>query len=96
MSSELKLATTVSNQVEPHQLTVLGALVVHPPRTESISALFKTNFSTDYPFDPLELLVFSFIGATCGLAGAAYIKFHRMIVQFFRRHKRISAFFQKK
>lgn len=63
---------------------------------ESISALFKTNFNTDYPFDPVELLVFSFIGATCGLAGAAYIKFHREIVQFFRRHERISGFLQQK
>lgn len=62
---------------------------------ESISALFKTNFRTDYPFDPLELLMFSFIGATCGLGGAAYIKFHREIVQFFRRHKHISGFLQK-
>lgn len=40
--------------------------------------------------------MFSFIGASCGLAGAAYIKFHREIVQFFRRHKRISGFLQKK
>lgn len=62
---------------------------------ESISALFKTNFRTDYPFDPIELLMFSFIGATCGLAGAAYIKFHRQIVQFFRKHKRISGFLQQ-
>lgn len=62
---------------------------------ESITALFKTNFRTEYPFDPIELLIFSFIGATCGLAGAAYIKFHREIVQFFRRHKRLSEYFQK-
>lgn len=64
--------------------------------SESISALFKTNFRTDYPFDPIELLMFSFIGATCGLAGAVYIKFHREIVQFFRRHERLSGFLQKK
>lgn len=39
--------------------------------------------------------MFSFIGATCGLAGAGYIKFHRQIVQFFRKHKRISGFLQQ-
>lgn len=75
--------------------TIWRLLGFYIQNDESISAIFKTNFNTDYPFDPVELLLFSFIGATCGLAGAAYIKFHREIVQFFRRHKRISGFFQQ-
>ena len=63
---------------------------------ESISALFRTNFRTEYPFDPIELIVFSFIGASCGFLGAGYIKFHREIVHFFRRHEGLNKFFQKK
>lgn len=78
------------------ELDCWAQLTFYLSDTESLSALFKTSFRTDYPFDPVELLVFSFIGASCGLAGAGYIKFHREIVQFFRRHERLSDFFQKK
>lgn len=63
---------------------------------ESISALFRTYFRTEYPFDPIELIVFSFIGASCGLFAAGYIKFHREIVHFFRRHEELNKFFQRK
>lgn len=62
---------------------------------ESVSALFKTNFNTQYPFEPIELLAFCFVGATCGLGGAAYVRLHRDLVLFFRRHKTLSDFFQQ-
>ena len=29
---------------------------------ETLTALFKTNLKTDFPFDPIELLAFSFVG----------------------------------
>lgn len=54
--------------------------------TESITALFSTNFSSDLPFDPQELIIFCFIGVVCGFAGAGYVAFHRKIVQFNRRY----------
>lgn len=62
----------------------------------TITALFKTSFRSDFPFDVQELFVFALIGAMCGFAGAGYVSFHRKIVQFNRKHKRLSAFLQKK
>ncbi|XP_060599935.1 chloride channel protein 2-like isoform X1 [Ruditapes philippinarum] len=62
---------------------------------ETLTALFKTNLKTDFPFDPLELLAFSFIGVACGLIGALFILTHRRIILFTRKHKKMSAFLQK-
>ncbi|RWS27823.1 chloride channel protein 2-like protein [Leptotrombidium deliense] len=61
---------------------------------DGISALFRTSFSSDFPFDPQELFIFAFIGAICGFAGAGYVAFHRQVVRFFRRHKRLNALLQ--
>ena len=33
--------------------------------TETITALFKTDFKVDFPFDPQELFVFALIGWVC-------------------------------
>ena len=63
---------------------------------EAITALFKTNFRADFPFDPQELFVFALIGVACGFGGAGYVTFHRKIVNFFRTHKKLSGFLQKK
>ncbi|RWS07156.1 chloride channel protein 2-like protein [Dinothrombium tinctorium] len=49
---------------------------------DGITALFRTSFSSDFPFDPQELFVFAFIGAVCGFAGAGYVSFHRKIPQY--------------
>ncbi|GIX79872.1 chloride channel protein 2 [Caerostris extrusa] len=62
---------------------------------ETITALFKTNFSVDFPFDPQELLAFALIGAFCGFAGALFVWLHRQIVYFNRRHKRMNSFLQR-
>ncbi|XP_052820809.1 chloride channel protein 2-like isoform X3 [Mya arenaria] len=62
---------------------------------ETLTALFKTNLKTDFPFDPVELLAFSFIGVACGLLGALFILCHRRIILFTRKHKKMSAFLQK-
>ncbi|KAF8783520.1 Chloride channel protein 2 like protein [Argiope bruennichi] len=35
---------------------------------ETLTAIFRTNFHIDFPFDPQELIVFAGIGAVCGLA----------------------------
>ncbi|CAG2159629.1 unnamed protein product [Oppiella nova] len=75
--------------------TVWRLLEVWFKNEEAITALFKTNFSADFPFDPQELFVFSLIGVVCGFGGAGYVTFHRKIVNFFRTHKKLSAFLQK-
>ncbi|KAK3583412.1 hypothetical protein CHS0354_040381 [Potamilus streckersoni] len=62
---------------------------------ETLTALFKTNLRQEFPFDPLEMLAFCFIGVACGLAGALFILLHRKIVLFLRKHKKLSVFLQK-
>ncbi|KFM68328.1 Chloride channel protein 2, partial [Stegodyphus mimosarum] len=62
---------------------------------ETITALFRTKFSLDFPFDPQELLAFALIGAVCGFAGALFVWLHRQIVHFNRRHKTLNAFLQR-
>lgn len=62
---------------------------------ETITALFKTKFRVDFPFDPQELVAFAVVGIFCGFAGALFVWFHRQIVHFNRRHKRMNAFLQK-
>lgn len=67
------------------------------PLTEmTITALFKTSFRSDFPFDVVELFVFSLVGVMCGFAGAGYVAFHRQIVQFNRNQKWLNKFLQKK
>ncbi|XP_074593030.1 chloride channel protein 2 isoform X2 [Brevipalpus obovatus] len=63
-------------------------------RGASISALFRTSFKSEFPFDPQELLVFAIIGVLCGFGGAGYVAFHRKIVQFNRNHKKWNQFLQ--
>lgn len=62
----------------------------------AITALFKTNFRNDFPFDPQELFVFALMGVVCGFGGAGYVKLHRAIVHFFRNQKKLNAILQKK
>ncbi|XP_052225783.1 chloride channel protein 2-like isoform X2 [Dreissena polymorpha] len=63
--------------------------------TETLTAMFRTSLKTDFPFDPVELLAFSFVGIACGFIGALFILCHRRIVLFTRKHKQMSAFLQK-
>ncbi|XP_023217752.1 chloride channel protein 2-like [Centruroides sculpturatus] len=62
---------------------------------ETIIALYKTNFQTDFPFDPQELIAFALVGISCGLAGAAFVWLHRKIVLFVRSRKKLNRFLQK-
>uniref|UniRef100_A0A8C4QMA1 Chloride channel, voltage-sensitive 1b n=1 Tax=Eptatretus burgeri TaxID=7764 RepID=A0A8C4QMA1_EPTBU len=63
---------------------------------ETITALFKTNFRIDFPFDLQELPAFVVIGLVCGFAGALFVYFNRMIVLLFRKNKTLNNFFMKK
>uniref|UniRef100_H3CZZ8 Chloride channel K n=1 Tax=Tetraodon nigroviridis TaxID=99883 RepID=H3CZZ8_TETNG len=49
---------------------------------ETFRALFKTNFSTDFPFCPLEILLFAFLGKMClCLLSCCYLFCHRWILR---------------
>ncbi|XP_022110153.1 chloride channel protein 2-like isoform X1 [Acanthaster planci] len=74
---------------------VFRLLAVWNKDEETITALFKTTFRVDFPFDPQELIAFAFIGIVCGFGGALFVFVHRRIVDFNRTHKKVSAFLMK-
>uniref|UniRef100_A0A8C9TI13 Chloride channel protein 2 n=1 Tax=Scleropages formosus TaxID=113540 RepID=A0A8C9TI13_SCLFO len=63
---------------------------------ETITALFKTRFRLDFPFDLQELPAFAVIGIASGFGGALFVYFNRLIVQFIRKQKTINRFLMKK
>ncbi|KAG9348174.1 hypothetical protein JZ751_001909 [Albula glossodonta] len=66
------------------------------PIGETITALFKTRFRLDFPFDLQELPAFAVIGIASGFGGALFVYFNRLIVQFIRKQKAINKFLMKK
>ncbi|XP_008194671.1 chloride channel protein 2 isoform X2 [Tribolium castaneum] len=75
--------------------TIFRLLAVWFDRADTVTAVFKTSFQMDFPFDPQELFVFALIGAFCGLGGAFYVWMHRQYVMFMRNSKTINSFLQK-
>ncbi|XP_030756628.1 chloride channel protein 2 isoform X2 [Sitophilus oryzae] len=75
--------------------TTFRLLAVWFQSADTVTAVFKTSFYMDFPFDPQELFVFALIGAFCGLTGAFYVWAHRQYVMFMRNSKTINAFLQK-
>ncbi|CAH1239888.1 CLCN2 [Branchiostoma lanceolatum] len=74
---------------------IFRLLAVWNREEETITALFKTQFRVDYPFDVQELLAFAVIGIVCGFGGALFVYFHRQVVYFNRKHRRLTYFLQK-
>ncbi|XP_074626066.1 chloride channel protein 2-like isoform X1 [Acropora palmata] len=71
---------------------VCGALVfrllaVLNKEEETVTALFKTNFRLDFPFDVEEFIAFALIGLFCGFGGALFVFTHRKIVEIQRTHQ---------
>ncbi|XP_043199053.1 chloride channel protein 2-like [Amphibalanus amphitrite] len=62
---------------------------------ETITALFKTDFKVDFPFDPQELFVFALIGAVAGFAGAFFVWLHRRYVVFMRSNSCMKSFLSR-
>ncbi|XP_043213453.1 chloride channel protein 2-like [Amphibalanus amphitrite] len=62
---------------------------------ETITALFKTDFKVDFPFDPQELFVFALIGVATGLMGALYVWVHRKYVMFMRQNMCMKSFLRQ-
>ncbi|XP_019766812.2 chloride channel protein 2 isoform X1 [Dendroctonus ponderosae] len=75
--------------------TMFRLMAVWFQSADTVTAVFKTNFYMDFPFDPQELFVFALIGAISGLGGAFYVWVHRQYVLFMRKSKTINSFLQK-
>ena len=79
---------------------VCGALVfrlisVWLGEIDTIIAVFPTGFDVTFPFDPLELYMFAFIGAMSGLGGAFYVYIHRRYVLWLRGCQPLQAILKK-
>ncbi|XP_034937991.1 chloride channel protein 2 isoform X2 [Chelonus insularis] len=75
--------------------TMFRLLAIWFQREETITAMFATNFTMDFPFDPQELFIFALIGVGSGLGGAFYVWLHRQYVIFMRKNKSMNLFLQK-
>ncbi|XP_061493432.1 chloride channel protein 2 isoform X2 [Rhineura floridana] len=75
---------------------IFRVLAVWNKDEETITALFKTRFRLDFPFDLQELPAFAVIGIASGFGGALFVYFNRKIVQFMRNQKAINRFLMKK
>ncbi|XP_018306694.1 chloride channel protein 2 isoform X2 [Mycetomoellerius zeteki] len=75
--------------------TMFRLLAIWFQREETITAMFATSFTMEFPFDPQELLVFALIGVGSGLLGAFYVWLHRQYVIFMRKNKSMNSFLQK-
>uniref|UniRef100_A0A6Q2XMC5 Chloride channel protein n=1 Tax=Esox lucius TaxID=8010 RepID=A0A6Q2XMC5_ESOLU len=51
----------------------------------TITALFRTKFRMDFPFDLQELPAFAIIGISCGFLGAFFVWLNRQVVLFMRK-----------
>ncbi|KAM6933750.1 chloride channel protein 2c isoform 2-T2 [Xenentodon cancila] len=75
---------------------IFRVLAVWNRDEETITALFKTRFRLDFPFDLQELPAFAVIGIASGFGGALFVYLNRLIVQFMRKQKAINRFLMKK
>ncbi|XP_041919507.1 chloride channel protein 2-like isoform X1 [Alosa sapidissima] len=75
---------------------IFRVLAVWNKDEETITALFKTRFRLDFPFDLQELPAFAVIGIASGFGGALFVYLNRLIVQFMRKQKTINKFLMKK
>ncbi|KAM9582956.1 chloride channel protein 2 isoform 2-T2 [Trichechus inunguis] len=75
---------------------IFRVLAVWNHDEETITALFKTRFRLDFPFDLQELPAFAVIGIASGFGGALFVYLNRRIVQVMRKQKTINRFLMKK
>ncbi|XP_062955852.1 chloride channel protein 1 isoform X2 [Cynocephalus volans] len=74
---------------------VFRVLAVWNKDAVTITALFRTNFRMDFPFDLKELPAFALIGICCGFLGAVFVYLHRQVMLGVRKHKALSQFLAK-
>ncbi|KAM5204980.1 chloride channel protein 1 isoform 1-T1 [Hipposideros larvatus] len=74
---------------------VFRVLAVWNKDADTITALFRTSFRMDFPFDLKELPAFAIIGICCGLLGAVFVYLHRQVMLGVRNNKALSQFLAK-
>ncbi|XP_007954804.1 chloride channel protein 1 [Orycteropus afer afer] len=74
---------------------VFRVLAVWNKDAVTITALFRTNFRMDFPFDLQELPAFAVIGICCGFLGAVFVYLHRQVMLGVRKNKILSQFLAK-
>uniref|UniRef100_A0A3Q3X9D4 Chloride channel protein 2 n=1 Tax=Mola mola TaxID=94237 RepID=A0A3Q3X9D4_MOLML len=67
---------------------IFRVLAVWNQEEETITALFKTRFRLDFPFDLQELPAFAILGIACGFGGALFVYLNRLIVECMRKQKK--------
>ncbi|XP_058486452.1 chloride channel protein 2a isoform X5 [Solea solea] len=75
---------------------IFRVLAVWNQDEETITALFKTRFRLDFPFDLQELPAFAVLGIACGFGGALFVYLNRLIVECMRKQKTINKFLLRK
>uniref|UniRef100_A0A669CEK5 Chloride voltage-gated channel 2 n=1 Tax=Oreochromis niloticus TaxID=8128 RepID=A0A669CEK5_ORENI len=63
---------------------------------ETVTALFRTHFQVDFPFDLKEIPAFAFLGIISGFGGALFVYLNRRIAQFIKKQKLFNTFLMKK
>ncbi|OCT69673.1 hypothetical protein XELAEV_18036597mg [Xenopus laevis] len=61
----------------------------------TITALFRTNFRMEFPFDLQELPAFAVIGICSGFLGAFFVFMNRQVVEGIRRNQTLSSFLSR-
>ncbi|NXA41895.1 CLCN1 protein, partial [Eudromia elegans] len=74
---------------------IFRVLAVWNKDAVTITALFRTNFRMDFPFDLQELPAFAVIGICSGFLGAFFVYLNRQVVLCIRRHAALSQFLTK-
>ncbi|XP_056149095.1 chloride channel protein 2a [Lampris incognitus] len=75
---------------------IFRVLAVWNQEEETITALFKTRFRLDFPFDLQELPAFAILGIASGFGGALFVYLNRLIVESMRKQKTINKFLLRK
>ncbi|XP_069038884.1 chloride channel protein 1 isoform X1 [Lepisosteus oculatus] len=74
---------------------IFRVLAVWNKDAVTITALFRTNFRMEFPFDLQELPAFAIIGISCGFLGAFFVYLNRQVVLFIRRQTVLTRFLTK-
>ncbi|XP_053307318.1 chloride channel protein 1 isoform X2 [Spea bombifrons] len=74
---------------------IFRVLAVWNKDAVTITALFRTNFRMEFPFDLQELPAFAVIGICCGFLGAFFVYLNRQVVLGIRRNKTLSNFLSR-
>ncbi|XP_068111187.1 chloride channel protein 1 [Hyperolius riggenbachi] len=74
---------------------IFRVLAVWNKDAVTITALFRTNFRMEFPFDLQELPAFAVIGICCGFLGAFFVFMNRQVVLGIRRNQTLSSFLSR-